>query len=256
MERVQRQNLERQRGDDVDIGVDFSEWSASATACGDVGVDASSKSTRLPCNPPDTQSDHMYYQQPPPSTEVTPSPAVCNPSLLHCAQHPSSSTTFRVLPLCVVLLLCLSILLLGHHRASRACLRAALDDLIFSLCHLIFPSFITRLVVANTRAFLPHEITRLLDLCSSLPPSPSASSSLACPVCLESYTSPHPPTSATAAIGRLAVFPCRHSFHRGCIEQWLESGGTYCPFCHFDLRPLVAHFYLHKVPRTSFDIIN
>lgn len=39
-----------------------------------------------------------------------------------------------------------------------------------------------------------------------------------CPICLESN-------------GEVVVFSCNHSFHKGCIKEWLENHGNNCPLC-------------------------
>ncbi|MCL7038338.1 hypothetical protein MKW94_002199 [Papaver nudicaule] len=37
----------------------------------------------------------------------------------------------------------------------------------------------------------------------------------------------------------LRFLPCDHSFHTGCIGNWLVSHGTTCPYCRYNLQPIV-----------------
>lgn len=46
-----------------------------------------------------------------------------------------------------------------------------------------------------------------------------------CPVCLECFAN----TSELCA--RL---PCKHSFHKLCIDKWLQRGSFSCPCCRMD----------------------
>jgi hypothetical protein len=60
-----------------------------------------------------------------------------------------------------------------------------------------------------------------------------------CPICLEN--------------GKMIVFPCKHHFHRKCIEQWIDSHHSAqkvnCPLCR---KSLLSWFFRlsgkHKIP--------
>ncbi|KAJ7074534.1 hypothetical protein C8F01DRAFT_1100821 [Mycena amicta] len=42
-----------------------------------------------------------------------------------------------------------------------------------------------------------------------------------CLICLDDYTETDP----------IRVLNCRHAFHQGCVDQWLETGRNNCPAC-------------------------
>ncbi|KAI8322168.1 hypothetical protein GQ54DRAFT_251424, partial [Martensiomyces pterosporus] len=48
----------------------------------------------------------------------------------------------------------------------------------------------------------------------------------ACPICLEEF-----------AVGdHLRELPCMHKYHVICIDTWLVSRSTCCPYCKLDIR--------------------
>ncbi|MCL7044702.1 hypothetical protein MKW94_026597 [Papaver nudicaule] len=50
-----------------------------------------------------------------------------------------------------------------------------------------------------------------------------------CAICLYDYE-----------VGDMLRFlPCDHSFHTGCIDNWLVSHGTTCPYCRYNLQAIV-----------------
>lgn len=42
-----------------------------------------------------------------------------------------------------------------------------------------------------------------------------------CPLCLDDFSCSDDPQ----------ILPCHHSFHRPCIQMWLERGHSTCPIC-------------------------
>lgn len=62
-------------------------------------------------------------------------------------------------------------------------------------------------------------------LISVLANSPFLESSESCAICLESYQEGE----------SLRKMPCQHTFHKDCVDHWLESRTT-CPYCRMDLR--------------------
>jgi hypothetical protein len=46
-----------------------------------------------------------------------------------------------------------------------------------------------------------------------------------CAICLEPFKK---------AQRNTLMMPCRHLFHKGCVERWLRSSGT-CPTCRYEL---------------------
>ncbi|KXS15359.1 hypothetical protein M427DRAFT_98812 [Gonapodya prolifera JEL478] len=57
------------------------------------------------------------------------------------------------------------------------------------------------------------------------PPPPQQHSHPNCPICLSPF---HPGTL-------LRRLPCSHSFHVGCVDEWLVNGRAECPLCRFDV---------------------
>lgn len=45
-----------------------------------------------------------------------------------------------------------------------------------------------------------------------------------CTICLEDFEPTH----------KMRTLPCFHSFHAGCVEEWLEKNRV-CPICQFDI---------------------
>ncbi|KAL6883339.1 hypothetical protein ACP4OV_010753 [Aristida adscensionis] len=35
----------------------------------------------------------------------------------------------------------------------------------------------------------------------------------------------------------LRVLPCRHAFHRQCVDKWFAIGNLVCPICKFEVAP-------------------
>ncbi|KAJ7688988.1 hypothetical protein B0H17DRAFT_646337 [Mycena rosella] len=42
-----------------------------------------------------------------------------------------------------------------------------------------------------------------------------------CLICLDDYTE----------VDEIRLLSCRHAFHRGCVDRWLETGRNNCPAC-------------------------
>ena len=56
-----------------------------------------------------------------------------------------------------------------------------------------------------------------------------------CSICLN-------PTTKTRSTKTLR---CRHTFHRLCIDEWLDKGGAVCPMCRNLIRPSRYKVTLH-----------
>ncbi|OLY81861.1 E3 ubiquitin-protein ligase ATL41 [Smittium mucronatum] len=48
-----------------------------------------------------------------------------------------------------------------------------------------------------------------------------------CPVCFD----------AVEGNDNIRQIPCRHIFHRDCLDVWLTTRSGFCPTCRYDLRP-------------------
>lgn len=50
---------------------------------------------------------------------------------------------------------------------------------------------------------------------------------LQCLVCLDDYNPED----------ELRVLTCKHTFHQGCVDRWLETGRNNCPACRTKVCP-------------------
>ena len=48
-----------------------------------------------------------------------------------------------------------------------------------------------------------------------------------CSICTEPLSS----TNSEGAQGAITVLPCKHRYHRACINAWIDQGNTTCPLC-------------------------
>jgi Ring finger domain len=69
-----------------------------------------------------------------------------------------------------------------------------------------------------------------------------------CVVCLDDLD-----LAAEDPDDRAVALPCRHTFHTGCIMNWLTTGGGLCPCCNLDLRPLVRPGYVQSADASAED---
>jgi hypothetical protein len=64
--------------------------------------------------------------------------------------------------------------------------------------------------------------------CVPRSPPPQAPNNIQeCSICTEPLSS----TNSEGAQGAITVLPCKHRFHRACINAWVDQRKTTCPMC-------------------------